>query len=154
MPTPDQQRALDQVVWRCRMLDNGALEERKTAWERCQVAITDSQQKAELPELKAVCREYAEVNAHVLQEAVILRVERALQAYFRRVQQGEQPGSPRLQGYNRYTSVPSPQDGGGAVLDGGLLSLAKKMGRIPIRLPRPLDGTPKPVTSSHAAAGW
>jgi putative transposase len=152
MPTPEQQRALDQVLWRCRMLYNVALEERKTAWERCHVSITYYQQKAELPELKAVCPDYAEVNAQVLQD-VILRVERAFQAFFRRVKQGEQPGYPRFQGYNRYNSFTYPQYGGGAVLDGGLLSLSK-IGRIPIRLHRPLDGTPKTVTISHEADGW
>ncbi|HEV2461969.1 MAG TPA: transposase [Ktedonobacterales bacterium] len=152
MPTPEQQRALDQVLWRCRMLYNVALEERKTAWERCHVSITYYQQQAELPELKAVCPDYAEVNAQVLQD-VILRVERAFQAFFRRVKQGEQPGYPRFQGYNRYNSFTYPQDGGGAVLDGGLLSLSK-IGRIPIRLHRPLDGTPKTVTISHEADGW
>jgi putative transposase len=152
MPTPEHQRALEQVLWRCRMLYNVALEERKTAWERCHVSITYYQQKAELPDLKAVCPEYAEVNAQVLQD-VILRVERAFQAFFRRAKQGESPGYPRFQGYNRYNSFTYPQYGGGAVLDGGWLSLAK-IGRIPIRLHRPLDGTPKTVTISHEADGW
>jgi putative transposase len=67
---------LETVLWRCRTLYNTALEERKTAWERCQVSVSSSQQKAELPDLKAACPEYAEINAQVLQE-VILRVERA-----------------------------------------------------------------------------
>lgn len=152
MPTPEQQRAWDQVVWRCRMRDNGALQERKTAWERCHVASTYSQQKAELPALKAGCPDDAAVNAHVLPE-VILRVERAFPAFCRRVQQGEQPGSARVPGYHRATRCTAPQDGGGAVLDGGLLRLAT-IGRLPIRLHRPLDGTPKTGSSAHAAAGW
>jgi putative transposase len=42
---------------------------------------------------------------------------------------------------------------GGAVLDGGILSLSK-IGRIPLRLHRPLQGTPKTVTISKAADGW
>jgi putative transposase len=42
---------------------------------------------------------------------------------------------------------------GGAVLDGGMLSLAK-IGRIPMRLHRPLKGTPKTVTISREADGW
>jgi transposase len=39
-PTPEQERALDAVLWRCRALYNVALEERKTAWERCAVSPT------------------------------------------------------------------------------------------------------------------
>jgi hypothetical protein len=35
-PTPDQARVLELVVWRCRMLYNLALEQRKTWWERGQ----------------------------------------------------------------------------------------------------------------------
>jgi putative transposase len=38
-PTPEQERALDAVLWRCRALYNVALEERKTAWERCAVSL-------------------------------------------------------------------------------------------------------------------
>jgi hypothetical protein len=32
--TPEQERMLDTVLWRCRTLYNVALEERKTAWEQ------------------------------------------------------------------------------------------------------------------------
>jgi putative transposase len=152
MPTPDQERALDTVLWRCRTLYNTAVEERKTAWERRGVSVSYYQQKAELPDLKAACPDYAEVNARVLQD-VILRVERTYQAVFRRVKNGERPGYPRFQGRNRYNSFTYPQYGGGAVLDGGVLSLSK-LGRIPIRLHRPLEGAPKIVTISREADGW
>jgi len=33
-PTPAQERALDEVLWRCRDLYNAALEQRITAWQR------------------------------------------------------------------------------------------------------------------------
>ena len=103
MPTPQQEQTLERVVWRCRTLYNTALDERKTAWERCGVSISYYQQKAELPELRAACPDYAEVNAQVLQD-VILRVERAYQAFCRRLKNGETPGYPRFQGRNRYNS--------------------------------------------------
>jgi putative transposase len=151
-PTLAQEQALDTVLWRCRMLYNAALEERKTAWERCGVSVTYYQQKRELPDLKAACPEYAEVHAHILQD-VILRVERAFQAFFRRVHAGEKPGYPRFHGRDRYHSFTFPEYGNGAVLDGGLLSLSK-IGRIPIRVHRPLAGTPKTVTISKEADGW
>jgi putative transposase len=152
IPTPEQEQALDTVLWHCRMLYNTALDERKTAWERCHVSVSYYQQKAELPDLKVTCPEYAEVNAQVLQD-VILRVERAYQAFFRRLKAGEEPGYPRFQGRTRYNSFTYPQYGGSVVLDGGMLSLSK-IGRIPIRLHRPLEGTPKTVTVSREADGW
>src|SRR5215471_16874206 len=141
MPTPDQAEALELVLSRCRQLYNGALEQRKTWWERGQgKSATYYQQKAELPDLKAACPDYAEVNAQVSQD-VILRLDRAFQAFFRRIADGEEPGYPRFQGTGRYNSFTYPQYGGGAVLDGRLLSLSK-IGRIPIYLHRPLEGTP------------
>ena len=152
-PTPEQERALDRTLLLCRHVYNCALEQRRTWWQRGQgKSATYYQQKAELPELKAACAEYAEANAQVLQD-VILRVERAFQAFFRRVTAGEAPGYPRFQGQGRYNSFTSPQYGGGAVLDGGMLSLSK-IGRIRIRLHRPIEGTPKTVTVSHEADGW
>jgi putative transposase len=140
------------VLSRCRTLYNTALEERKTAWDRCHISVSYYQQKAELPELKAACPEYAKINAQVLQDA-ILRVERTFQAFFRRLKNGEQPGYPRFQGCNRYNSFTYPQYGSGVVLDGRMLSLSK-VGRIPIRLHRPLEGMPKTVTISREADGW
>jgi hypothetical protein len=134
------------------MLYNTAMEERKTAWERCHVSVNYSQQKAEVPDLKLDFPEYAEVHSQVLQD-VLLRLERTIQAFFRRVKAGEKPGQPRFQGRHRYNSFTYPQYGNGVVLDGGLLSLSK-IGRIPIRVPRPLEGTPKTVNISREADGW
>ena len=152
-PTPEQEQALDRMLMLCRHVYNAALEQRKTWWERAQgKSATYYQQKAELPDLKAACPEYAEVNAQVLQD-VILRVERAFQAFFRRVKSGEEPGYPRFQGQGRYTSFTYPQYSGGAVLDEGMLSLSK-IGRIRIRLHRPIEGTPKTVTIRREADGW
>jgi putative transposase len=62
VPTPAQEQSLERVLWRCRTLYNVAMEERKTAWERCHVTVNYYQQKAELPDLKADCPEYAEVK--------------------------------------------------------------------------------------------
>jgi putative transposase len=151
-PTPEQARALERVVWRCRTLYNAALDERKTAWERCHVTLTYSQQAGELPDLKRACPEFAEVHSQVLQD-VLMRLDRAFQAFFRRLQAGEEPGYPRFKGQGRYHSFTYPQYGNGAVLDGGLLNLSK-IGRIPIRLHRPLQGTPKTVTISRDSDGW
>jgi Helix-turn-helix domain len=110
MPTPNQIQALELVLWRCRLLYNTALEERKTAWERSGVSVNYYQQKAELPDLKAACPEYAEVNAQVLQD-VILRVEHTYQAFFRRAQAGEKAGYPRFKGASRYHSFTYPNMG-------------------------------------------
>jgi len=67
-PTPKQARILELVLARCRTLYNVALEQRQTWWQRGQdKSATYYQQAMELPDLKAACPDYAEVNAQVLQ---------------------------------------------------------------------------------------
>ncbi len=65
------------------------------------------------------------------------------------------PAIPASRAGTAITASPYPQVGehGGAILDGGILSLSK-IGRIPMRLHRPLHGTPKTVTISKEADGW
>jgi putative transposase len=144
---------LETVLSHCRALYNVALEQRKTWWGRGQgISASYYQQKAELPNLKVTCPEYTEVHSQVLQD-VLLRVERTFAAFFRRVKAGETPGYPRFQGATRYRSFTYPQYGNGAVLDGGILRLSK-IGRIPVRMHRPIEGTVKTVTISKEADGW
>ena len=153
LPTCEQEQTLETVLSRCRMLYNVALEQRQTWWGRGQgIGASYYQQKRELPDMKAACPDYAEVHAHVLPD-VILRVERTYAAFFRRVKNGETPGFPRFHGRDRSHSFTFPEYGNGAVLDGGILSLSK-IGRIPLRLHRPVEGTPKTVTISQEADGW
>jgi putative transposase len=155
MPTPEQERTLGMVVWRCRELYNAGLQERKAAWEKRRVCVSFAMQSAQLPAIKEVRQEYHDINAQVLQD-VLHRLDKAFAAFVRRVQADEQrPGYPRFQGKDRYTSFTYPQVGehGGAVLDGGLLSLSK-IGRIRLRVHRPLQGIPKTVTISREADGW
>src|SRR5262249_46959663 len=146
-PTPAQERALEIVLSRCRTRYNTALEQRKTWWERGPGKRSSYyQQKDELPELKAARPELTEVNAQGLQDA-LPRVERAYQAFFRRVEAGETPGYPRFQGQGRYHPFTYPQmgDHGGAQLDNGYLVLSK-IGWLAVRWSRPLAGIPKRVS--------
>jgi putative transposase len=88
----------------------------------------------------------------VLQD-VLTRLDRAFQAFFRRVQAGEKPGYPRFKSSNRYNSFTYKQFGNGAMLVNGCLVLSK-IGCIPVRWSRPLEGTPKTVTIRREADGW
>src|SRR5215831_4901097 len=110
MPTPEQARTLESVLWRCRELYNAGLQERKAAWEQCRVSVTFAMQSAQLPAIKEVRPEYREINAQVLQD-VLHRLDKAFVAFFRRVQAGARPGHPRFQGHDRYNSFTYPQVG-------------------------------------------
>jgi transposase len=85
------------VVWRCRTLYNVALEQRKTAWERCHSSVKRSAQEAELKDIREAFPEYRGVHSHVLQD-VLARLDNAYQAFFERIKRGETPGYPRFGG--------------------------------------------------------
>ena len=63
LPTPEQKRTLESVLWRCRELYNAGLHERKAAWEQCRVCVTFAMQSAQLPGIKEVRPEYCDLNA-------------------------------------------------------------------------------------------
>jgi putative transposase len=153
-PTPQQERDLERILMLCRSVYNAAVGERREAWQRCGVSVSYYQQKAELPGIKEAMPEYGEVHSQVLQD-VVLRVDRAFQAFFQRAKNGETPGYPRFHGRDRYNSFTYPQVGehGGARLDNGFLALSK-IGRVAVRWSRPLEGAPKTVTISREADGW
>jgi putative transposase len=96
--------------------------------------------------------DYRDIHSQVMQEA-LTRLDRAFQALFRRVKNGETPGYPGFQGANRYNSFTYKQVGNGATLDNGFLVLSK-IGRIAVRWSRPLERTIKTVTISREADGW
>jgi len=152
LPTPEQGQRMAFVVRRCRELYNAGLQERRDAWQKCRVSITGAHQSAELPAIKDMRPEYHDIHSQVLQD-VLTRLDRAFQAFFRRVKAGEQPGYPRFQSAYRYRSFTYKQFGNGATLDNGYLVLSK-IGCIAVRWSRSLIGTPKTVTITQEADGW
>jgi putative transposase len=105
LPTPEHARALETVLWRCRERYNAGLQERTTAWEKRRVCVRFALQSAQLPAIKPVRPAYCARNAPVRQEG-LHRLDTAFAAFFRRVQAGEHPGSPRCQGNDRSNSFP------------------------------------------------
>ena len=82
-------------------------------------------------------------------------VDRAFQAFFRRMREGRDAGLSALS-WTRPLQLLHLSTGGGnggARLDNGFLVLSK-IGRIAVRWSRPLEGTPKTVTISREADGW
>jgi putative transposase len=151
-PTPAQERALDAVLWRCRVLYNAALEQRITAWQRCQVSVSQFEQEAELKDIRAAFLEYAALHSHVLQD-VLSRLDKTYRAFFRRLQRGEKAGFPRFKSQNRYHSLSFKEYGNGARLDNGVLVLST-LGRIAVQWSRPIVGTRKTVAITKEADGW
>ena len=69
-PTAEQERERARVVWRCRTLDNTALEQRITAYRRRGITLSRSQHEAELKDLRAEMPAYAALHSHVLQDVL------------------------------------------------------------------------------------
>jgi len=151
-PTPEQEWELERVLWAWRRLDNTALEQRKIAYERCGVSLSRYGQEAELKDLRAAFPEYGGIHSHVLQD-VLARLDKAFQAFFRRIYEGQTPGYPRFHGRDRYNSFTYKEFGNGARLDNGFLVLSK-IGRLALHGSRSLEGAPKTVTISREADGW
>jgi putative transposase len=75
---------------------------------------------------------------------VCTRVDLALQAFFSRVKSGAKPGYPRFKGAGWYDSMTYKQYGNGVWLDGDVLYLSK-IGRVKVKLHRPVEGAIKTV---------
>jgi putative transposase len=133
-PTPAQERALDEIVWRCRTLYNAGLEQRITAWQRRRVSISRYEQEAELKDIRAELPEFAAIHSHILQD-VLARLDKTYQAFFRRVRRGEKAGFPRFKGRGQFHCFTFKEYGNGARLDKGALVLAK-IGRVSVHWSR------------------
>ena len=137
---------------RCRELYNAALSERRDAYRYAGISIKYYDQQNDLPEIRHEIREeYADIASHVLQD-VLRRLDKAMQAFFRRVMNGETPGYPRFQGRDRYDSFTYP-DIAGWKLEGNRLHLSK-IGTIKVVLHREMQGTIKTVTIKKEVDQW
>jgi putative transposase len=151
-PTKKQTRLLSEWLALCCEVYNAALQERRDAYRTAGVSLDYSHQCAELPECKDVRPDLAAVNSQVLQQ-VLKWVDLAFQAFFRRVQAGENPGYPRFRSRLRYGSLTFKQYGNSfSFSEDGKLVLSK-IGHIKIVLHRPFKGIPKMATVSRSSTG-
>ena len=103
-PNRKQRETLAAQVDLCRELYNAALQERIASYKTTGKGVTWLEQQAQLPSIKEVRPEFKSVHAHTLQ-AVLIRLNRAFQNFFRRVKNNETPGFPRFKGRNRFSSL-------------------------------------------------
>ena len=150
-PTREQETKLQATLHECRWLYNHFLAERKTGWEERQESLRLYDQLGTLPLLKAERPSLATVHSQVLQN-VGVRIDLALKAFFRRCQNGEQPGYPRFRGPDRYDSFCYPQAPSGCQLNGDRLTLFG-IGTVRVVLHRPLEGKPKTVCVRRSSTG-
>ena len=151
-PTPEQERQLEAVLWRCRTLYNTALEQRITVYRQRGVTLTCSQQQAELPDLKAAFPAYGAIHSQVLQD-VLTRLDKTYQAFFRRLgwERRDRRAAASRASRGATATTPSPTSSTATARDARqrLSSvLLARLGASRVRWSRPLEGTPKTVTIS------
>ncbi|AQZ45446.1 hypothetical protein MH216_01435 [Paenibacillus larvae] len=134
-------RTIHFTLERCRLLYNRLLEERILAYKtegkslNYDQANTFNERKQHIPALK-------QVHSQVLQD-VAKRLDKAFQAFFRRVKHGETPGFPRFKPQQQYDSFTYPQ--GGHAIKGNKVRLSK-IGDVKIKLHRQPQGKIKTCT--------
>lgn len=150
-PTKKQAIRLQEVLDRTRELYNAAVEERREAYRMAQVSITYYDQAAQLPAIKEIRPEYAEIHSQILQD-VLRRVEKTFKAFFRRVKAGKTPGYPRFQGYDRYDSFTYPQSGFSLSKDQRVC--LSKIGTMKVKMHREIEGRVKTCTVKREGTHW
>ena len=158
-PTKTQERWLFDILERLRDLQNSARNGRMAAHEAEGITLTYADQGKELTRARAR-DDYYKAVPQDFQNHVLLRVERAFKAFFRRVKNGETPGFPRYRLRNRSLTWSLRQRQGereNPIRETNTRYdrlKVPKLGDVKIRMTRPLEGDPKEVTIVKKPSGW
>lgn len=153
-PSNAQETKLEQTLALCCELYNAALQERRDAYQLSKSSINYHAQAIQLPEIRSLREDLRGVHSQVLQN-VLKRLDKAFDAFFRRLKTGEKAGFPRFRSRLRYDSFTFPQSG--FVIESGdrnkpALKLSK-IGKVKIKLHRPIEGKIKTCTITKSVTG-
>ena len=125
------------------------LEQRRIAWKRCGRSLSYLDQTNDLKDLReSGTRKPANYSAC---QDVLRRLDKAFQAFFRRLKDGGKPGFPRFKSRDRYDSFTFPAYGDGCrVRENGKLYL-QGVGEIRVKWHREIAGKIKTVTVRRRA---
>ncbi len=93
-----------EVLRACRWLYNHSLAERRNIYRVCGKSMSKFTQMKQLTKLRADQQSWRDLSLQV-SRGVLVRLDRAFQAFFRRVNAGEKPGYPRFQGAGRFQCI-------------------------------------------------
>jgi putative transposase len=151
-PTAAQRARLGSTIEASRRFYNDCLAERKAAYELEGRTVGKVEQLRRVKVHKRNNPIAAAVHSHVLQ-GVVADLQKAFDAFFRRVKAGESPGYPRFKGASRFHSFGFKEEGNGFKIDGRRLRLSG-IGRVAVRWHRPLEGAVKTLRIVHKAGKW
>lgn len=151
-PSESQRARLEAVRETCRHFYNDLLRERKDAYELHGITITRTEQLRKVKVEKDTNPYALDIHSHILQN-VVADLDKAFQAFFRRVKAGENPGYPRFKSRNRFAGFGFKEYGNGFKADGRRLKLSG-IGRIAVRWHREIEGKIKTARIYCRAGKW
>jgi putative transposase len=159
-PTVRQRQALGEMLRDHCSLYNGALQERRDAYRHAsKTSIKYGQQSAQLKEIRAFDPERQGRWSFSSQQATLRRLDKAFQAFFRRVKAGEKPGYPRFRGAMWFDTVEFPKDGDGCRWDSTGHDPVTRVrlqgvGHVRVHQHRPVKGRVKTVSIKREGRQW
>lgn len=163
-PTRTQLAQLTRTLDFTRELYNAALQERREAYRKCGVSRSTFEQQRCLTEVREVRPEFAEVHSHVLQ-TTLERLGLAFGSFFRRVKTGQKSGYPRFKGKGWWDSFAFKECSVGNAQSWKWTTCGRpddtrrrinipKVGKVRIKMHRPLEGRPKRLTIKREGTEW
>jgi putative transposase len=157
-PTRKQEAALGACLEDTRQLYNAALEERREAWRKGRHRVTFYTQDAQLKEIRAQDPGRYGRWSFTCERAAIKRLDRAFQAFFRRIRAGEKPGYPRFKGRGWWDSVEWPAGNGARWDSVPHLTVTRVyfmgVGHVRVHQHRSVQGTIKTITAKRENGRW
>jgi putative transposase len=151
-PTKKQAALLDEQLAEACRLYNAALAERKYAWQMCKTSISYDQQRRQLRDIRAA-GDLTLPNCMSCED-VLRRVDRAFQAFFRRVKAGKKAGYPRFKPVARFHSYTFPAYGNGCKLRENKKLYIMGVGELKVKLHRLIVGEIRTVTLVKSCGKW
>lgn len=151
-PSKAQRVRLEETLETARRFYNDCLGERKAVYELEGRTIGKFEQQLRIKIHKRNNPFAVGVHTHIF-KVVVEDLDKAFQAFFRRVKAKKKPGYPRFKGCNRFRSFGLKQPGQGFKIDGRRLRLTF-IGRIAVRWHRPLEGKIKTLRITRKADKW
>ncbi|MFJ8860667.1 RNA-guided endonuclease InsQ/TnpB family protein [Streptomyces sp. NPDC102451] len=159
-PTARQAVALGEMLRDHCSLYNGALQERRDAYRHTsKTTVRYGDQSAQLKDIRAFDPERQGRWSFSSQQATLRRLDKAFQAFFRRVKAGQTPGYPRFKGTGHFDTVTFPKDGDGCRWDSTPHDTQTRVrfqgvGHVRVHQHRPVKGRVKTISVKREGKCW
>jgi putative transposase len=148
--TKNQGETLTGLLSQLCELYNMALQQRIDVWKSDKKSISYYDQQKQLTELRGGVDEYAVFPLKV-QRDPLRRLDRAFQAFFRRMKSGDRPGFPRFRSRDRYESFNVDKDN---FTYGDNVLRIVKMGVFRTKTKCKIKGTPLELRVKRCGSKW